>query len=196
MIFDLGGVLVDLDWQRCVDAFKAIGADKMEQILSTTHQEGFLLDYEQGLITTDDFRNQVRAITERKVSDSEVDAAMNALLVGLPEEKLQLILALKKKYKIFMLSNTNETSYTYIVENYFEKRGKKVEEYFDKVYLSYEMGLSKPDKRIYQQILDESGFAPQECLFLDDSEANLIPPREMGLHTLYVEPYSDIELEF
>lgn len=195
LIFDLGGVIVNLDWDRCVENFRKIGAHEMENLLSTTLQKGFILDYERGMISTDEFRASIRQMSKQHISNEAIDNAWTSLLVDVPEEKLQLLLDLKKKYKIFMLSNTNEMSFNYCVENYFSQNGTQLNDYFDKCYLSYEMKLNKPEVAIYQAILDDNDVKPEECLFFDDSRHNLDVAKCMGIHTMYVKPYSEIQLE-
>lgn len=196
VIFDLGGVLVNLDWDACVDSFIEIGVESIKDILSTTHQKGLLLDYELGKITTVEYREKIKEISTKPLKDSEIDDALTSLLVNIPEEKLNLIFELKKHYKVFMLSNINEISFEYIKENFFTTGGKQIEDYFDKWYLSYEVGLSKPDARIYQTILDDNNLIAEECLFFDDSPMNVEAARKLGFQAEVIEPYSTINLEF
>ena len=94
-----------------------------------------------------------------------------------------------------MLSNTNEMSFIYCVENYCSQNGTCLNDYFDKCYLSYEMKLNKPEVAIYQAILDDVAVKPEECLFLDDSQHNLDVANCLGIRTMYVKPYSEIQLE-
>ncbi len=195
LIFDLGGVLVDLDWERCVNQFVEIGVDNIDDILSTTHQKGFLLDYELGTISTEEFREKVRELSSKSPSDSEIDDALTALLVGFPKEKLDLLYELKKRYKVLMLSNTNKKSFEFIVEEFISKDGKQIEDYFDKCYLSYEMGLSKPSEEIYQAILQDFNLTPEACMFFDDSPVNVEAAKKLGFHAEVIAPYSEIHFE-
>ena len=197
LIFDLGGVIVDLDWDRCVENFNKTGVNNMDSLISTTLQRGFILGYERGEISTDDFRAEVRNYTEAELSDQEINDAWTSLLVGVPDEKLQLLLDLKKKYRIFMLSNTNELSFEFCKDNFFSKNGYSMEDYFDKSYLSYKMNMNKPDPEIFETLLKDAGLKAEECLFLDDGIHNIKTASELGFQTEYIKPYSDItEWEF
>lgn len=191
LVFDLGGVIVDLDWDRCVNNFREIGVSEMDSLISTTLQKGFILEYERGEISSDDFRAEVRKYTTDRVSDKEINHAWTSLLVHAPEEKLQLLLDLKKKYRIFMLSNTNELSFNFCKDSFFSKNGHQIEDYFDKCYLSYEMGMNKPDADIFEALLNDAGLKAEECLFLDDGIHNIKTASELNFKTEYIEPYSD-----
>lgn len=197
LIFDLGGVLVNLDWKRCVESFKEIGVPEIEALLSTTLQRGFILEYERGEISTAEFRAEVRKYTDADVTDDEIDFAWSSLLADLPEEKLQLLLELKKKYRILMLSNTNELSFSHCEEHYFNINGHQTSDYFDKCYLSYEMGMNKPDSEIFLKLLETEGLKAEECLFLDDGIKNVNAAKELNFHVEHIEPYTSVsEWEF
>ncbi len=197
LIFDLGGVIVNLDWERCVRNFKEIGVSEMDSLISTTLQRGFILEYERGEITSDEFRTEVRKYTDVDVSDDEINFAWTSLLVDVPEEKLQMLLDLKKKYRILMLSNTNELSYDFCERSFFSQNGHQINDYFDKCYLSYKMGLNKPEPQIFEKLLAEEGLKAEECLFLDDGIHNIKTASTLNFNAEYIEPYSTIsEWEF
>lgn len=193
LIFDLGGVLVDLDWDRCVNNFKKIGVSVMENLISTTLQKGFILDYELGLISDDDFRNEVRKYSERKLTDDEINEAWTSLLVGIPDEKLQLLLDLRKNYKILMLSNTNALSYGFCRDVLFKSKGLTVDDYFDTCYLSYEMHVCKPEPAIFEALLKDAELRAEECFFFDDGSKNVEVAKQMGFNVQYIKPYSSVE---
>lgn len=192
LIFDLGGVIINLDWERCVENFRKIGVNNMDSLISTTLQKGFILEYERGEISSEQFRNEVRKYTEEQVSDEEINHAWTSLLVDIPEEKLNLLLDLKKRYKILMLSNTNELSFEFCRDNFFNVNGRTVNNFFDKCYLSYEMHLNKPEPGIFKALLQDADLKAEECLFLDDGIHNIKSASELGFQTEYIEPYSDI----
>ncbi|MFV0391412.1 MAG: HAD family hydrolase [Paludibacteraceae bacterium] len=195
LIFDLGGVLVNLDWERCVKNFNEIGVSGMENLISTTLQRGFILDYETGKISTDEFRTELRKYASRDVTDDEIDAAWTSLLDDIPEEKLQLLLDLKKKYRILMLSNTNELSFSYCEDHFFNADGMTIHDFFDKCYLSYKMHMHKPEPDIFKALLVDSGLKAEECLFLDDGIHNIKTAIQIGIQGMYIEPYSEIKLD-
>lgn len=194
IIFDLGGVIVDLDWDACVKNFKNIGIDQMDNLISTTLQRGFILEYELGLISSAEFRNEVRKHSTREIADNEIDFAWKSLVVSIPPEKLELLKELKKKYTILMLSNTNEMSFQKCVDEMFNVNGNTINDYFDKCYLSYKMHQNKPNADIFETLLKDAGLKAAECLFLDDGEHNINTAKSLGMKTKFVEPYTALKM--
>lgn len=195
IFFDLGGVIVDLDWKLCVNNFKEIGVPNMDDLISTTLQRGFILDYELGLITAEEFRDKIRENALQPVTDEQIDYAWTSLLVSIPPAKLDLLIKLKKKYKVYMLSNTNTLSYQYCLDNMFNVDGHSVNEYFDKCFLSFQMHLNKPNADIFEAVLADRGLIAEECLFLDDGIHNVETAAKIGFKTMFVEPYSELKPE-
>ena len=108
LIIDFGGVLIDLDRQRCLDNFKKLGMPDTEVVLDIYHQQDFFQQYEKGLITTAEFRDVIREKIGKPVTDARIDEAWNSFLVNIPTYKLDLLLNLRKDYVVYLLSNTNE----------------------------------------------------------------------------------------
>lgn len=185
IIFDLGGVIVELDKQSCINSFKSIGFDDFGRIINEYVQDGFFLDYEKGIINSDEFREEIRKDIKGIVSDDQIDKAMAAFLPGIPKEKLDSIYNYKKHYRVFLLSNTNPIAIE-TVKPMFEISGRKMEDYFEKMFLSYEMKLTKPDIEIFRKVLLEASISPSETLFVDDSPANLISAEKLGIKTALI----------
>lgn len=183
LIFDFGGVLIDLDRPRCLERFRELGLPNVENVLDLYHQQDFFQQYERGLITSADFRNIIREKIGRKVADADIDAAWNSFLVGIPTYKLETLLALRKNYVVYLLSNTNEIHWLWSCQNAFPYRSFQVEDYFEHIYLSYEMKMAKPDTGIFQRVLDEEGLEAKETFFIDDSEANCRAATALGIST-------------
>ena len=194
IIFDLGGVIVDLDWNDCIQNFKNIGIDQMDKLISTTLQRGFILDYELGLISSAEFRDEVRKYATKEITDNEIDFAWKSLVVSIPPQKLDLLKKLKSKYKVFMLSNTNEMSFQKCVDEMYNVNGNTIDDFFDKCYLSYKMHLNKPNADIFEAVLKDAGFKAEECLFLDDGIHNIETAKSLGMQTKFVEPYSALKM--
>lgn len=192
LIFDLGGVLVDLDRERCCQNFEKLGVYEISNILSTTMQTGFIFDFEIGKIDTQTFRDEIRKQTTNSITDEQIDQAWNSFLVSIPTAKLDLLHELRKQYRIVMLSNTNPLSFAYCRDNMFTQQGKKIEDYFDKCYLSYQMKKSKPEKDIFLQLLAEENKQPEECLFLDDSQHNIATAKALGIATQWIPPHTTL----
>ena len=183
LIVDFGGVLIDLDRQRCLENFRELGLPDVEHTLDLYHQQDFFQQYERGLISSADFRNVIREKIGKDVDDARIDAAWNSFLVSIPTYKLDLLLALRKDYVVYLLSNTNEIHWKWSCEHAFPYETFRVEDYFEHIFLSYEMKMAKPDEEIFRKVLDDAGLDPKETFFIDDSEANCMTARSLGIST-------------
>lgn len=183
LIVDFGGVLIDLDRQRCLENFRELGLPDVEHTLDLYHQQDFFQQYEKGLISSADFRNVIREKIGKDVDDARIDAAWNSFLVSIPTYKLDLLLALRKDYVVYLLSNTNEIHWKWSCEHAFPYKIFRVEDYFEHIFLSYEMKMAKPDEEIFRKVLDDAGLDPKETFFIDDSEANCMTARSLGIST-------------
>ena len=183
LLIDLGGVLINLDRQRCIENFQKLGLRNVEELLDISNQDGILMQQEKGLITPAEFRNGVREMIGKVVSDKQIDAAWNSFLVDIPTHKLDLLLKLREKYVVYLLSNTNDIHWKWSCENVFPYRGFQVEDYFEKIYLSFEMKMVKPDTEIFETVLADANIDPKETFFIDDSEANCLAAQALGIST-------------
>ncbi|MDP3436593.1 MAG: HAD family phosphatase [Bacteroidales bacterium] len=191
IVFDLGGVLVGLNRGACEEAFRRIGFNDFGKILNEYIQGGFFLDYEKGEISTEEFMNIVRSYIDPQVRESVTDRqiidAMGAFLEDIPDYKLDYLLELKKKYRLFMLSNTNPIAIE-IVRPFFLTKGIPVESYFEKLFLSFQMKMVKPDDEIFESVLVSSGIIASQTLFVDDSPMNIETAKKLGFKTLLFNP--------
>lgn len=183
LIIDFGGVLIDLDRQRCIENFKRLGLPDVEVVLDIYHQQDFFQKYEKGLITSAEFRDVIREKIGKPVTDAQIDDAWNSFLVSIPAAKLDLLLNLRKDYVVYLLSNTNEIHWQWSCQHAFPYKTFQVENYFEHIYLSYEMNMAKPDAEIFQKVLDDTGIIPAETLFIDDSAANCRAAEALGITT-------------
>lgn len=196
IIFDLGGVLYDLDRQRCIDALVRIGVTDAANYLTDYKQAGVFRQIEEGEIDNETFYNEIRKIANRPVSNEEIKNAWNAFLVEIPTYKLQLLANLKAKFQIFMLSNTNAIHFEEAIPHEFTQLGATINDYFDRLYLSYEMGTSKPHHKIFEMLLADSGIVASEALFIDDSPENIRVANELGFKTYLAQPKEDFSSIF
>ncbi len=188
IIFDLGGVLVGLDGERCIRAFAQIGCGAIADYVAEHRTEDLFLEIERGLITVSQFCDEVRRISRCTATDSQIVWAWNELLTTIPDSKKERLLRLRAAgYRLFLLSNTNEMHWQRACR-LLEYHGHTAADYFDKVYLSNEMHLVKPDTAIYAAVLDQSGLAAGETLFIDDREENLTAAAQLGIHTFHERP--------
>ena len=181
IVFDLGGVLIDLNFQRALDAFAEAGLTDMAHEVQSFSREGIFMDLELGNIRTEDFFKAIQKKANGALSLEQIADYWNLILLDIPQEKLNLIRELRKHYTVHLLSNTNEPHWEYICQTCFNKDGYTVNDYFEKIFLSYEMHLAKPDKTIFEQMLHEAQLVPEETLFIDDSEANCQAASELGI---------------
>ena len=162
--------------------------------MSNYGQAGFFLKFERGEISTSEFRNEIRKLSTKTISDKQIDEAWCEFLQDIPQHKLDVIEKLKEKYRIVMLSNTNPLHIEVSAAGEFAKRGKTIHDYFDKCYFSYEMKMTKPDRNIFDALLQSEGGDPSSFLFLDDGPKNIATAESMGIHSILIEP--DQRLDF
>ena len=193
LIFDMGGVLVDLDIEDCKRAFKEeIGYFKIDEIIDPCHQKGIYGDLEEGKLSADDFRRIVLADSRPDASEEGVDKAMWHILVGIEPYKIQLLKRLSEKYDLYMLSNNNAICLPRS-RQLFAEAGAPLEEIFRKCYFSFEMKALKPSETFYKAVMDDMGIAPEDMLFIDDSQRNVDGALRAGLPAVYYEPGTDLE---
>ena len=183
IVFDLGGVLVDLDFKNAINGLQQAGFANVKEQLQAFDQDGIFQKFELGEINADEFRTAIRENSTVTLTDEEVDTLWNSMLLEVPRKKLELILELRGKYMVYLLSNTNSIHWDYVCNNAFNYRGFRVNDYFEETFLSFEMHLAKPDKAIFEKVLQDANLLPEETLFIDDSEANCKAASELGIHT-------------
>lgn len=189
IIFDFGGVLVDLEPQASLDAFAALGLPQVAEYLTPYGHKGPFGEVENGDISLETFRDEIRAIFHVQLTDKQIDDAWAAFLVHIPVNKIKMVGELAKKYRVFLLSNTNPIHIRKLQE--FEDNGFPIKECFEKLYLSYEIGLSKPGKEIYEYVLSDAGIKAKETLLVDDGLANCRMAENLGIRTYQPQPYED-----
>ena len=198
IIFDLGNVLVKLNPEGCIGAFKAIGMGEL--VDSNPQSEGMKLMSKLGvgMITTEEFCEAARKLTGTDVTNEEIIDAANKMLVEIPDEKKERLLQLKKAgYRLFLLSNTIDVHWDYCVENLFPYQNHGVEDYFEQCFLSQRMHLAKPNARIYEEVIRQANIHPDETLFIDDLKENCEAAEKLGIHTFQNVKFDDwLELRF
>lgn len=187
IVFDFGGVLLDLRPDRCIEEFRKLGIPEVEQMLSVSHQQGVLGQMEEGLLTVSEFCDGVRAIhSETSIpapTNRQIIQAFCSMADGLPAYKLDFCQQLKEEgFHISALSNTNPVHWRYC-QRYFVEAGYIAEELFEHIWLSCDMHLVKPDPRIFEAILEQSGYKAEETLFVDDNTKNCEVAHSLGINT-------------
>ncbi len=188
IIFDLGGVILNIDFQRSADEFKKLGIKDFDQLYSRAVQNYLFIGLELGNIDGKSFRNSIRKLSNIDLSDKEIDIAWNAIILDFPKDRLRLIAQINKNYNCFLLSNTNKIHYD--VYNNDLKANHNInglESMFNKAYFSHDMRMRKPDAEIYEFVLHEQQIEAKETLFVDDSIQNIDAAKALGLQTLFID---------
>ncbi len=188
LLFDLGGVIMNLRRENCVVALQKLGLKEAEELLGLYCQSGPFLMLEEGKLSPAEFRKEICNKIGKHIDDEVIDSAFNEFLIGIPLARLHQLEELRKDYKIYMLSNTNAIMFDSRIKEEFEQDGKSVKDYFDGICVSYEEGCAKPDRQIFVNLLKKFNIKAEETLFFDDSQKNLDAAEEMGFHTWLVEP--------
>ena len=191
LLFDLGGVIMDIRRLNCVASFERLGMKDADSFLGEYSQKGPFLQLEEGLINESQFRDAVREYIDGEVTDEQIDKAFCDFLVGIPTYRLEQLRQLKKQYGIYMLSNTNPIMWHSRIAEEFRQEGMEREDYFDGIVTSFEARSIKPDAKIFHTVVEKLGIKPEETLFLDDSQKNLDAASALGFHTLLVAPGSE-----
>ena len=190
LLFDLGNVLIDIDVPRTRDNLIRLlrDPDNFDPV-----QEA-ILKYECGLIRTDLFVNQILSQARRDVQAIDVIEAWNSMLIGMPPHRLDMLLQLRERHKVYLLSNTNELHITWVHRYLAREHGvERFEEtYFDKAFYSHELKDRKPNPSIFQAVAREAGFDPADTLFMDDMPENLVPAEALGFRTHLVQEGEEI----
>lgn len=196
IIFDLGGVLLNLDVEGCTRAFEKAGLKDIRSVLTGTNEGGIFSEYERGEIGTPEFRDGIRQLASQSLTDDEIDRMWVNELLDIPQEKLDLLVSLRSKYDIYLLSNTNELHWQHVVESLLPQQNYRVEDLFKETFLSFRMKLAKPDPEIFREVLRQAGLKPEETLFIDDSAVNCQVAQSVGIQTEHYKPGNDLSLLF
>ena len=192
LIFDMGGVLVDLDIEDCKKVFKEkLGYYDIDNIIDACHQKGIYGDLEEGTLSAEDFRAIVMAGSRPGASVEDIDEAMSHILVGIDPAKVQLLKDLSEKYDLYMLSNNNPICLPFS-SRMFDEAGIPLKDIFIKCFFSFEMKALKPSRKFYEAVVREIGLPAEQMLFIDDSQRNVDGSIEAGLPAVYYEPGTDL----
>ena len=190
IIFDLGGVLLNLDYSLTTRAFQKIDPafNSVDALYSKQLHNHLFEDFETGAITSQQFRDGIRKLLQINIDDRTLDCAWNAMLLDFPSARLSLLEKLRSKYRLFLLSNTNAIhiqAYSEILKSTFGLNN--LSKVFEKEYYSHQVGMRKPNKEIFQFVLSENNLDPSNTLFIDDSPQHIESGKKIGIQTLLIE---------
>ena len=191
IIFDLGGVILNIDYKRTIDEFKKLGIKNAEHLYSKKQQSKLFDQIETGKITKEYFLKKLKEKTTNSKID-EVRNAWNALLLDLPEKRVKMLQELKKKYNLFLLSNTNIIHIEALKKKFGEKKYNEFYNLFNKVYYSHEINVRKPSKDAFNVIIKQNKLTINRVLFIDDSPQHISSAKKIGINTLHIDGEKDI----
>ena len=181
IVFDLGGVLYDVDIERSVKAFALLGLKNFDQLYTLKEQVPLFDELETGRIRKEEFIDSVSAYFDVPPPPHSIIEAWSALLVGIRPENIGLLKMLSENYKIYLLSNTNAIHLEQIDREIQSYGVARLEDLFDKTYISYKLGMRKPNPEIYEYLIRNSGIEPSRTIYIEDSEANAKAGEKAGL---------------
>jgi putative hydrolase of the HAD superfamily len=194
IIFDLGGVIMNLDVPRTINAFDTLGIKNIVNDTGHHYQHSFFYDFEIGQISENTFLQSLSNLSNQPNNFLEVEKAWNAMILDIPKDKIDFLQTLKKDYNLFLLSNTNSIHQRKFLKEFENNYGYSFKKLFKKSYYSHEIGIRKPDLEIFNFILDDSNLRAEETLFADDAISNIKSAKKIGVHTFHVENYNTTSL--
>ena len=193
IIFDFGGVICNIDISLTEQAFLSLGFRKSDNHYPLTEKETFFEKFETGLISPEMFRQTLKSYFDRPVTGEEIDTAWNALLLDIPESRIRLLKKLRMKYRLFLLSNTNQIHFEHYLKGLQETYGfEGFHNLFEKAYFSHQIRLRKPSREVFEFVIEDSAMVPGETLFIDDSIQHIQGARMTGLLAYHLQPGEDI----
>ena len=190
IILDYGNVLFDIDFSKARQSFIDLGIQEVDKFYGHKAQHSLFDAFDKGLITADQFRNEIRKATGNpELTDDAIDTAWNSLLIGVRPGHHELLTELKQQYRTFLLSNNNEIHYQWILNHLNQEHGlTDNSSFFEKDYYSHLMNMRKPDPEIFQFVLDTHSLDPARTLFVDDSPQHIETAQRLGLQAYLLAP--------
>ena len=196
IIFDLGGVILNIDYGQTANAFKKIGVTNFDEIYSQAKQGQVFDKLETGKLSIEEFSNYMKEFVP-SLKSIDIDKAWNAMLLDLPVQRIDLLKELKKGYRLFLLSNTNEIHIKAFRKMIKSSYGEYIlDDIFEQQYYSSEIGMRKPNVDCFQYVLDQNGLEPSETLFIDDSMQHVEGARKLKIKAYHLKQEEDITTLF
>ncbi len=189
IIFDFGGVIIDIDPMMTVKALEKLGFRDIERLKTKDFYEKVIYKFEKGIDTPAVFRDKLRNYLQMNLTDAQLDEAWNALIFDIPAERIRIIEQVKKHYPVYLLSNSNVIHYDLYVRDLQLRFGYRTfDELFHKAWFSFNLHLAKPHEEIYEFVIHHHQLTPEKTLFIDDRIENIEGARKTGLKTLHLAP--------
>lgn len=184
IVFDFGGVIIDIDRDGAVRRFEEIGVKEADSLLDKYHQKGIFLEVEDGRIDAESFRLKLSEMAGKELAYDEVESGWRGFITDTPQYKLDYMAELRKNYRVYILSNTNPYIMGWARSPRFTAAGKPLDAYVDKIYASYEVKSVKPNREIFDFMIKDAALDPAETVFVDDGASNIAIGNELGFVTL------------
>lgn len=189
VIFDLGGVIIDIDREAAASALMELGIVEADRMLGEYEQKGVFLLLEEGRVSDSEMYDALLPLCHPGTTCTDIMKAFEKFLIGVPVERLRMVEKIREKgYKTYVLSNTNPVFYNNWIANAFRRDGKSINDYFDGIVVSFQELMCKPNPDIFRNLLNRYALNPDETLFLDDSAANCESAATLGIHTVTITP--------
>lgn len=192
VIFDFGGVIINIDYQATIDAFLDMGIPNFDALYSQAAQSDLFDAIETGRISAQHFVNGLLELLPKGISPNRVVHAWNAMILDIPPHRIQFLESLRENHPIYLLSNTNEIHIAKALREWSKSSDKSIHEVFNHVYLSNEMNMRKPDSEIFLRVCEEQNLRPERTLFIDDSIQHIEGAASVGLQTYHLQPGEEI----
>lgn len=193
IIFDLGNVLLNLDFNASIKAFQNLGLKNDVLNRQQAYSDPVFYELETGRITPEIFRIRVRKILNNaEITDQQIDDAWSAMILNIPANRVKILQGLGKKYSVYLFSNTNKIHINRLHREFKLQHGINFPSLFTKDYYSHEIHERKPDLNSYKKVIELSGINPGESIFVDDLEKNIIPAQQLGLKTFWLKKGMEI----
>ena len=196
IIFDLGGVILNIDYTKTIEAFKRLGVSDFDALYTQAKQNNVFDDFEVGKISENEFRDYIREVSNVNLTNTQIDVAWNSMLLDLPASRLELLRKLKQSHVIYLYSNTNSIhlkAFRQIIKSQYNNE-LLLESLFLKTYYSHELDMRKPNTNGFLKILSNHDLSPGSTLFIDDSEQHLKGAESIGLQTVWLKDKTIEEL--
>jgi len=195
ILFDLGGVFITIDYQATIDAFEKLRFENAQLLYSQAEQAILFEKYETGKISTPHFINNLLKLSNLNPSPNQIVKAWNSMIGDFSIESITLLKNLQSKYRLFMLSNTNELHMDLVKRKWQEIENAPMESFFEKVHFSHQLGLRKPYPNTFLEVCKINNLDPVKTLFIDDSIQHIVGAQKAGLQTIYLKKITDLAFE-
>ena len=192
IIFDFGKVLLNIDPALSAKAFMELGIKDGIDFWGSRSSSDLLIGLEKGTITPDEFRQGALEMLVPGITTHQVDEAWNALLLDLPPQRVEKLKTLKSHYRLFLLSNSNQIHYECFMNRIEKEFGFSLDTLFEKRWFSHQVGMVKPNREIFDFVLNDAGLNPAETLFIDDTLVHVESARKAGINAVHLQPGMDI----